>query len=141
MTQIVSTIGDVIVAVLFVGGACLGLISSFGLVRLPDFYTRIHAVAKMTTFGALFVLFGSFLYFLFEMNRLEGKLLLAIIFVFITSPISSHLIGRAAYRSGVKLWEGSKHDVLYPLIHGSKTEDHVAAASDERQKSKGDQNS
>ncbi|MNC73218.1 Na(+)/H(+) antiporter subunit G [compost metagenome] len=64
----------------------------------------------------LCVLGGGFLYFWFTDGTVSFKLLLAIVFVFITSPVAGHLNGRSAYRSGIPLWEGSVQDDLKPLV-------------------------
>lgn len=84
-------------------GALLGALSAFGLIRLPDVYLRSHAATKSATLGVLFVLTGVFLYLFLTEGYLSGKLLLGIIFVFMTSPVAGHLNGRAAYRTGVPL--------------------------------------
>ncbi len=57
MTPIVDMIAEPLVAVLILAGAFLSLVSSIGLLRLPDFYTRSHAAGKSTTLGVPLVLF------------------------------------------------------------------------------------
>lgn len=104
--------GELLSSVLVLLGAVFCGLSAFGLLRLPDVYLRSHAATKSATLGVLCVLGGTFLYFLFSDGTVSLKLLLAIIFVFITSPVAGHLNGRAAYRSGVPLWEGSVQDAL-----------------------------
>ncbi|WP_342565609.1 monovalent cation/H(+) antiporter subunit G [Paenibacillus sp. FSL R7-0345] len=106
--MIVEMLGKILV----LAGAIFCGLSAFGLVRLPDVYLRSHAATKSATFGVLCVLGGAFLYFLFADGTISIKLLLAILFVFITSPVAGHLNGRAAYRSGVPLWRGSVRDDL-----------------------------
>lgn len=93
-------------------GTILGLLSAIGFYRLPDVYNRAHALSKSATLSVMFVLFGTFLYFLWMENVFSIKLYLGIFFVFLTSPISSHMILRSAYRSGVKLWDNSIQDDL-----------------------------
>ncbi|WP_150271216.1 monovalent cation/H(+) antiporter subunit G [Paenibacillus tepidiphilus] len=107
--------GELISSILVVCGAIFCGISAFGLIRLPDVYLRSHAATKSATFGVLCLLGGGFLYFLFKDGAVNVKLLLAILFVFITSPVAGHLNGRAAYRSGVPLWKGSVRDDLKSL--------------------------
>jgi len=106
----------VIIEVIAVGvvlfGAVFCLLGAFGLVRLPDVYLRSHAATKSATLGVLCVLLGVFLYFWIVLGEVSIKLLLGIAFVFITSPVAGHLNGRAAYRSGVKLWGNSVRDEL-----------------------------
>ncbi|RSD27539.1 monovalent cation/H(+) antiporter subunit G [Mesobacillus subterraneus] len=83
-------------------GAFLSLVTAFGLIRLPDVYTRNHAASKSATLGVMFVLLGTFIYFYFVENHFNSRLLLGIAFILLTSPVAGHLIGRAAYNSGVK---------------------------------------
>lgn len=93
-------------------GAVVSLISVIGLIRLPDVYLRSHAATKSATLGVLFILNGAFLYFWIFEGHFSIKLLLGIVFVFLTGPVGGHLNGRAAYRSGVSLWKGSVRDDL-----------------------------
>lgn len=105
--------GAELLAVIFIfAGALLGALSAFGLIRLPDVYLRSHAATKSATLGVLFVLTGVFLYLLLADGHFNIKLLLGIVFVFMTSPVAGHLNGRAAYRSGVPLCERSVRDDL-----------------------------
>lgn len=93
-------------------GSVLSLIAAFGVIRLPDVYTRNHAASKAATLGVMFVLFGTFLYFYSLEGHFNFRLILGIVFLFMTSPISGHLINRAAYNSGVKMWDKSVRDDL-----------------------------
>lgn len=102
----------IIIGVLICAGAFLSLVAAFGIVRLPDVYTRNHAASKAATLGVLFILLGTFLYFYTEEGHFNSRLILGIVFIFLTSPVAGHLISRAAYHSGVKLWENSVQDDL-----------------------------
>ncbi|MNC03326.1 Na(+)/H(+) antiporter subunit G [compost metagenome] len=105
--------GAELLAVLFIlVGALLAALSTLGLIRLPDVYLRSHAATKSATLGVLFVLTGAFLYLLLTEGQLSMKLLLGILFVFMTSPVAGHLNGRAAYRSGVPLCKQTVRDDL-----------------------------
>lgn len=53
---------------------------------------------------------GAFLFLYTEHDIISGKLLLGILFVLLTAPVSGHMISRAAYRSGVPLWDKSVKD-------------------------------
>ena len=113
--------GELFSSILVVLGAIFCGISAFGLIRLPDVYLRSHAATKSATFGVLCLLGGGFLYFWFKDGEISVKLLLAILFVFITSPVAGHLNGRAAYRSGVPLWKNSVQDDL--LTHKERSKE------------------
>ncbi|NIK79267.1 multicomponent Na+:H+ antiporter subunit G [Paenibacillus castaneae] len=108
--EMMSGIGEIIIGLIVLAGALISAISAFGLVRLPDVYLRSHAATKSATLGVLFILAGAFLYFAFYLDHISAKLLLGIVFVFITAPVAGHLNGRAAYISGVPLWERSVQD-------------------------------
>lgn len=84
--------------------------SSIGILRFPDVYTRLHAATKGATLGVAGIMIGSFLFMYIEYGIVSGKLILGIIFVLITAPVSGHMISRAAYRSGVRLWDQSIKD-------------------------------
>lgn len=114
--QTMSQIGEFLIALMVLLGALLGALSAFGLIRLPDVYMRSHAATKSATLGVLLILTGAFLYFTFYLEHVSAKLLLGIVFVFITGPVAGHLNGRAAYRSGVSMWENSVHDDLKPEL-------------------------
>ncbi|WP_166242183.1 monovalent cation/H(+) antiporter subunit G [Paenibacillus turpanensis] len=116
------TIGELIIGLLVLLGALLSAISSFGLIRLPDVYMRSHAATKSTTLGVLSILFAAFLYFLLFEGQVSVRLLLGILFVFITAPVAGHLIGRAAYRTGVPMWERSVQDDLKKVVTPVRTE-------------------
>jgi len=93
---------------------CVGLIScslgAYSLFRFPDVYTRLHGVAKCTTFGTVFVGFAAFLYaFLRFIATGEWRFIvliihgfIAILVLLITNATSSHVIARAAWRSGIR---------------------------------------
>ncbi|WP_141433853.1 monovalent cation/H(+) antiporter subunit G [Bacillus sp. 03113] len=108
----IEIIIKIIIAALILIGAFLSLVTAFGLIRLPDVYTRNHAASKAATLGVMSILLGTFLYFYVEEGHFNSRLILGIVFIFLTSPVAGHLISRAAYNSGVKLWENSVRDDL-----------------------------
>lgn len=103
---------EVIVSILVLSGTALSLLSSLGILRLPDVYTRSHAATKAATLGILCILLAAFLYFALRHGVTSVRLLLGIIFVFLTAPVAGHLITRAAHRSGVELSDTSVNDDL-----------------------------
>lgn len=118
----VEEIGKFLGAFLILTGGIASVISVFGLIRLPDVYTRSHAATKSSTLAVLLSLSGAFLYFLANENFISVRLLLGIVFVFLTAPVAGHLIVRAAYRSKVKLAEISTEDELYDILHKENKE-------------------
>lgn len=79
-------------------GALLCLAGAVGLVRFPDTLSRLHAVTKPQTLGLILVLVG--LALTLRTWAAVTTLVLAGTAQFFTSPVSAHLVGRAAYRSG-----------------------------------------
>lgn len=116
----VKEIGEFIGAFLILVGSMMSVISAFGILRFPDVYSRAHASTKSSNVAVLLTLFGAFLYFLLTDGTVSIRLILGIVFVFITSPTSGHLILRAAYRSGVKLTETTTVDELKDYIEEQK---------------------
>ena len=73
---------------------------TFGVIRLPDFYTRLHAGGMTDTLGAELILFGLIVQSGFSQMTL--KLLMVAFFLFITSPTATHAVAHSAYKSGLK---------------------------------------
>lgn len=116
-----SEIDEFIGALLILIGGIISVISALGIIRFPDVYTRAHAATKSTTLGVLLSLVGAFIYIWLTENFISVRLILGIVFVFITAPVSGHLIIRAAYRSKVKMAEDTVEDELKTVLD-SKTE-------------------
>ena len=93
---------DVLVLVLLGAGLFFLLVSTVGLIRLPDFYSRAHAAAKSETLGAILVLLAGAVYAGFTTHSF--KLLLIVFLVAITNPTGIHTITRAAIRAGREIW-------------------------------------
>ena len=91
----ITTIVDLFTSFFLLLGAGFALIGSIGLARLPDLFTRLHGPTKATTLGVGSVLLGSILYFS-SRQGLSLHELLVTIFLFLTAPVSAHLIARAA---------------------------------------------
>lgn len=91
---------EIVSALLLSVGVVFMLLSSIGLVRFPDLYTRIHAAGKAGTLGIIGVLLGVAVS-VGEFGVLMKMLALITFFLF-TAPIASHMLDRAAYLNGVK---------------------------------------
>lgn len=107
---------EFIAALFMLIGAILAVISAIGIIRFPDVYTRSHAGTKSSTLAVLMTLLGAFIYFAAEQGSYSVRLLLGIIFVFLTAPVAGHLITRAAYRAGVKMADTTIEDDLKDVI-------------------------
>lgn len=83
-------------------GVFLFASGTLGLIRLPDFYCRMHATGKCDTLGALLALTGLAIYNGF--NLVSLKIIFIVIFIFVANPTATHAIGRAALVNGVQPW-------------------------------------
>ncbi len=99
-----------LVALLLVSGAFFMLLAAAGLMRLPDLYTRMSATSKAATLGASLVLLGAAVHF--GTAAAAGRAIVIVAFLFLTAPPAAHAIGRAGYRRGSPLWEGTVADEL-----------------------------
>lgn len=103
---------EIVISIFIILGGLLSILGSIGLLRFPDVYARLHAATKSATLGVISIMLGTFLYFLIIENLFAGKILLAILFVFLTAPVAGFMISRSAYNVGVKLWDNSIQDDL-----------------------------
>ena len=83
-----------------VGGALFCIIGAVGLIRMPDFYARTHAVGITDTMGAGLILIG--LLFQAGWSLVAVKLILILLFMFLTSPAAGFGVTKAAYAHGVR---------------------------------------
>lgn len=79
-----------------------------GILRLPDFYARLHALGKCDTFGIALMVLGLALLEGFTLNA--AKVLLLIVFIGLANPTATHALGRAAHRTGLVPWSAEKKE-------------------------------
>lgn len=91
-----------IVAILIVVGATFTLIGSIGLYKLPNFYMRLHGPTKASTLGVGSILIASAVYFSFNTDAVSTHEILITAFLFITAPVSAHLMAKAALHIKIK---------------------------------------
>lgn len=87
---------EFIIALLVATGAFFTLVGSIGLVKLPDFFTRLHGPTKATTLGVGSILVASSSFFFVAKDEISLHEILITLFLFITAPISAHLMAKAA---------------------------------------------
>ncbi|MCK7575582.1 MAG: Na+/H+ antiporter subunit G [Chromatiales bacterium] len=87
---------EITLAVLILVGAGFTFIGSLGLARMPDFYTRLHGPTKATTIGVGSLLIASMIHFSTQDDGLSFHEVLVTLFLFITAPVSAHLLSKAA---------------------------------------------
>lgn len=89
----------------FLGGA-------IGIIRMPDFYSRLHPAGKLDTLGIFAMVAGLAIYnlhhFTLESLLLSVKMFLIVFFVFLSSPTATHSIVDAGMRAGLRHWTQKK---------------------------------
>lgn len=99
---------DIIVILLTISGLLFFLATTIGILRFPDFYSRMHAAGKGDTLSSLLMLLALVLVNFHEFNitnlLLALKIILIIVFIFMASPTATHAIIDAGYESGLQPW-------------------------------------
>ncbi len=96
---------DLISGGLLLGGGVIGVLGGLGLLRFPDFYSRLHAAGMTDTLCALMIITGLILQT--GLSLLTLKLALILLFLLFTSPTASHALAKAALSDGVEPLEQS----------------------------------
>jgi len=87
---------EILIAVLIIIGAAFTFLGSVGLVRLRDFYERLHTPTKATTLGVGSLLIASAVFFSWQEPGWSFHEVLVAVFLFITAPVSAHVMAKAA---------------------------------------------
>lgn len=106
----ISVVLEIASGLLILAGSLFTLAAAIGIVRFPDFYSRMHAASKAGSVGSGAMLIALALYigdFGVAMRATAG-----VVFFLLTAPISAHLLSRAAYLAGLPMWQGSVIDEL-----------------------------
>ncbi|ASJ09015.1 Na+/H+ antiporter subunit G [Thermococcus siculi] len=104
-----AAVGEALVLI----GTFFYFLSALGLIRMPDVYNRMQTATKSATLGSLGVIVGVGIWALgtdFGSAAWLTKTIVIAVFLLLTNPISAHALIRAAYKSGIPLWEGSVMD-------------------------------
>ena len=92
---------EYLLSFLILTGALFTFVGSLGLARLRDFYTRLHGPTKASTLGVGCLLIASALFFSTRGEGMSLHEVLVTLFLFITAPISAHLLAKAALHLGL----------------------------------------
>ena len=103
-----QTVIEAIVCLLLLVGSLFTLIGAVGLARLPDFFMRLHGPTKSTTLGVGGIVLASVVYFSAHDNFASLHELLIPAFLFLTAPISAHMLAKAGIQQGVPLSEATR---------------------------------
>lgn len=94
-------IAEAVVSACILVGAGFAFTGALGLLRLPDFFSRLHGPTKATTLGVGSLVLASVLYFALFQGDLGLRELLVALFLFLTAPVSAHLMARAGLHVAV----------------------------------------
>jgi len=89
---------EIVTSLFILVGAAFALVGSIGLARLPDFFMRLHGPTKATTLGVGSIVVASLIHSGAETGGFSLRELAISLFLFITAPVSAHLLAKAALR-------------------------------------------
>ena len=138
IAAVLAVVLNALVVLTLLGGLFFMFAGALGVARLPDFYSRSHAASKCATLGICGMLLALVLYIGVgteapsdskqqQLDRETAaevgggeepviaaatKALLVIAFVFVSAPVGSHMLARAAHLAGVRAWRGTLSDDL-----------------------------
>ena len=132
---------EILTSLLIVAGGFFALAAGLGVLRLPDVLIRMHASTKAGTLGCGLILCALAVHF--GEAGTVARAVTAIVFLLLTAPVAAHMIGRAAFRTGVPLCDGTKIDkaVQKDLEALSRSRPPAAAAPDRPSRSKASESS
>lgn len=96
------TLREFIAGLFLAGGAFFLLASAIGMLRLPDFYCRLHASGNSETLGVMLSFMGLVIYEGLTLTSL--KMIMIFLLIFLGNPIGTHILSKAAYKSGQHVW-------------------------------------
>jgi multicomponent Na+:H+ antiporter subunit G len=107
---------NILVILLLFGGLFFFTGGSIGILRFPDFYSRLHPAGKLDTAGQFLTMSAIALYIMqdFTLHAFltATKIALIVIFAYLTSPVATHAIMDAGLRAGLKPWtKAGQHDL------------------------------
>jgi multicomponent Na+:H+ antiporter subunit G len=109
---------EIISSILILLGTGFMLVSTIGLIRFPDFYIRMSAITKGSTLGVGLILSGMSVYF--NDPAMLLKVLIIILFTFLTSPVAAHVIARTAVHNKVPFWKNTNLEEFEEYLEKEK---------------------
>lgn len=101
------------------------LVGAVGVVRLPDIYHRLHAASKCSTLGMMGLVLAASLHI--GSPDVIAKSIAVVLFIFVSNPVGSHILAKAAHRDKAKQWQNTLSDELAEdkakgQVHDAKAE-------------------
>ncbi len=93
-----------------IAGLFFMLVGAIGVVRLPDVYHRLHAASKCSTLGMMGLLLAASLHV--GTGDVIAKSIAVVLFLFVSNPVGSHMLAKAAHRDKAPQWENTLSDEL-----------------------------
>ena len=96
----IATILDIVSGLMIVTGGVFVFIGGIGILRMPDFYTRLHAASVTESLGSILLLVGLMIHA--GLTLVSAKLLIILVFLLFTSPTSAYAMANASLLMGLK---------------------------------------
>ncbi|MCH8496732.1 MAG: monovalent cation/H(+) antiporter subunit G [Balneolales bacterium] len=106
---------QILASIALIAGAFFTLVAAIGVYRLPDILMRMHASTKAGTLGTGFILLAVAI--ITPDIGVITRAIATILFLIVTAPVAAHLIGRASYTVGTKLWKNTIVDELHDELN------------------------
>jgi multicomponent Na+:H+ antiporter subunit G len=101
---------EAVVIFLMLAGSGFMLLAAIGIVRMPDLFLRMQTATKASTLGIACMMLAVAVHF--PGLDVAARALLIVAFFFLTAPVAAHVIARAAYLIGVRLWDRTVVDEM-----------------------------
>ncbi|MBO0903294.1 monovalent cation/H(+) antiporter subunit G [Jiella sonneratiae] len=117
----IDAVLSILAGLLILAGSLFAAVAAFGMLRLPDLYTRMHAASKAGSVGSGMALMA--LALVSHSGPEALRAIAAIAFFLLTAPLSAHLLAKAAYAVGYRMWPGSVLDEMPKLAVTTRQSD------------------
>ncbi|MDR3072300.1 MAG: monovalent cation/H(+) antiporter subunit G [Clostridiales Family XIII bacterium] len=108
---------QILISFFLLAGSIFFLGGSVGLIRFPDAYSRMHALGKPITLGMICYLVAAFIFFLATEHGFDAITVIVLIFIFLTSPVGTHMIAKTSYHRATPLSPKTIRDELGPVMN------------------------
>lgn len=116
----IEALSDLVVGLLIIVGAAFSLVASVGINRFPDVYSRMHAASKAGTLGSGVILLALAVHA--DDAATVMRAIAGFVFLLLTAPIAAHLLAKASYEAGYKLWDRSVKDEMIVKLREQRSD-------------------
>lgn len=118
MIWLIQCLTDILAVCFLLAGVFFHATACLGILRMPDVYMRLSGISMAGTLGNMCYLIAASAYF--GTASMVGKACVIVFFLYITAPISGHILGRASYLYRVPLWKKSVVDEWAPILSSER---------------------